>query len=95
MAPARHKAEHPSSINHTTKIIHHLHHPRHQHAIKRVFFILDKEYFNTYVKIDIKSDKKVFSKSNRLKCLKEKEHDYLIHYQWESSNFYVMPKINN
>ena len=42
---------------------------------------------------------KVFSKLNCLidkhaKCLTKKEHKYLTHYQWKSSNFYVMPKIN-
>ena len=50
-------------------------------------------------KIDSNSDKKVFSKLNNLiekhaKCLNKKEHSYLTHYQWKSSNFYVMPKIN-
>ena len=75
------------------------------------FVILDKEFYfeklvkrdhldsNTYVKIDSNSDKKVFSKLNRLidkhaNCLTKKEHKYLTHYQWKSSNFYVMPKIN-
>ena len=50
-------------------------------------------------KIDSNSDKKVFSKLNHLiekhaKCLTKKEHSYLTHYQWKSSNCYVMPKIN-
>ena len=54
---------------------------------------------NIYVRIDSNSDKKVFSKLNRLidkhaKCLTKKEYKYLTHYQWKSSNFYVMPKIN-
>ena len=73
------------------------------------FVILDKEpYFGklekhdhlnfyTYVKIDSNSDRKVFSRSNpfinkHAECLKE--HKYLTHCQWKSSNFYVMPKIN-
>ena len=75
------------------------------------FVILDKEFYfkklvehdhldsNIYVRIDSNSDKKVFSKLNRLidkhaKCLTKKEYKYLTHYQWKSSNFYVMPKIN-
>ena len=54
---------------------------------------------NTYVKIDSNSDKKVFSKLNRLidkhaECLTKREHKYLTHYQWKSNNFYAMPKIN-
>ena len=53
---------------------------------------------NTYVKIDSNSDKKLFSKLNHLidkhtKRLTKKEHKYLTHYQWKSSNFYVKPKI--
>ena len=43
--------------------------------------------------------KMFFSKLNRLidkhaKCLTKREHKYLTHYQWKSSNFYVIPKIN-
>ena len=54
---------------------------------------------NIYVKNDSNSDKNVFSKLNRLidkhaKCLTKREHKYLTHYQWKSSNFYVIPKIN-
>ena len=54
---------------------------------------------NTYVKIDSNSEKKFFSKLNRLidkhaKCLTKREHRYLTHYQWKSSNFYVMSKVN-
>ena len=62
------------------------------------FVILDKEFYieklvrrghlasNTYVKIDSNSDKKVFSKLNRLidkhaKCLTKREHKCLTHYQ--------------
>ena len=54
---------------------------------------------HTFVKIDSNSDKKVFSKLNRLtdrnaKCLTKREYKYLTHYHWKPSNFYVMPKIN-
>ena len=52
---------------------------------------------NTYVIIDSNSDKKAFSKLSHLldkhaKCLTKREHKYLTHYQWKSSNFYVIPK---
>ena len=73
------------------------------------FVMLDKESyceklekhdhlnFYTYVKIDSNSDQKVFSRSNHsinkhAECLKE--HKYLTHCLWKSSNFYVIPKIN-
>ena len=54
---------------------------------------------NTYVKIDSNTYKNVFPKLNCLidkhaKCLTKREHKFLTHYQWKSSNLYVMPKIN-
>ena len=54
---------------------------------------------NTYQKIDQNSDKKVFTKLNHLinkhsECFTKNENTYLTQYQWKTSNFYIMPKIN-
>ena len=43
------------------------------------------------LKVDSNSNKKVFSKLN---SLIDKHSECLTHWQWKSSNFNVMPKIN-
>ena len=54
---------------------------------------------NIYKEIDMDTDKKVFLDLKSLinihkDCLTKKEIDYITNYVWESSNFYIRPKVH-
>ena len=54
---------------------------------------------DTYSIAPLKADQKVHNKLTKLiekhkNCLTKKEADYIVKREWQSSNFYVLPKIH-
>ena len=61
--------------------------------------ITDHLNSTTYQKIDSNCDKKVMEKLKKhvksyKNCLTEKEQDYLTNFEWNTSNFYILPKVH-